>query len=153
MMNGGGTISATALLLLAVMAMAGVPLGTAGCHGVARDTTAAGLEAEHWKLVLLPGHTIRTGNNRESPYLVFDPARHRASGSSGCNGFSGKYVLDGDQVEFTEIISTKMACEGLMEQESAYFNALAATARWNRSGSRLELYDTTGKVLAAFEDR
>ncbi len=53
----------------------------------------------------------------------------KVGGSSGCNRYSGEYTLSGSNIEFTQpMASTMMACEqAIMDQESAYFQALSAT--------------------------
>ena len=42
------------------------------------------------------------------------------NGNVGCNSFGGKYKLSGEEIVFSEMFSTLMACEEpLMNQESA----------------------------------
>ena len=49
-------------------------------------------------------------------------------------------------------MSTLMACfpQEVMDQESAYFAALAATVSFRVDGDRLTLFDTDGNSLAGF---
>lgn len=49
------------------------------------------------------------------------------TGNSGCNSYSGRYVTNGTQIAFQNIIATKILCtepEGIMEQETLYLSLL-----------------------------
>lgn len=124
----------------------------ATCESAATGHPAATppLEGTTWKLVALAGKTITIRNDERAPTLTLDPSDQRAAGSGGCNQFGGSYTLKGDELGFGPLISTKMYCEGVMEQEQAYFTALEATRGWRVSGRELELTGAGGEVLARF---
>src|SRR6185295_4691458 len=50
----------------------------------------------------------------------------RASGSTGCNSYSGTYQVRGDNISFGRLISTKRACldQNANQQESRFLSAL-----------------------------
>jgi heat shock protein HslJ len=56
----------------------------------------------------------------------------RVSGRGGCNLYSGPVEYGRGVIKVGPLISTKMACmeAGLMQQESAYLNALQAAERY-----------------------
>lgn len=61
-------------------------------------------------------------------------------GTSGCNGFGGNYTVEGDQVTFSEIVSTLIACEEpIMSQEEAVLGVMADSATYNIGGNTLRL--------------
>jgi putative lipoprotein len=71
------------------------------------------------------------------------------TGSSGCNGFGGKYIVEGDQITFSEIVSTLMACDDArMAQEAAVLAVLSDTATYTIDGSTLTL--TNNDVVLVF---
>jgi heat shock protein HslJ len=76
----------------------------------------------------------------------------KVSGSAGCNRYSGQYMLSGSNIEFTQpMASTMMACEqAIMDQESAFFQALSATKSFVINGDQLTLNDGEGQALATF---
>ena len=41
-------------------------------------------------------------------------------GSTGCNRFVGSYTMSDSSLRFGSIATTRMACPGSMEQESAF---------------------------------
>jgi putative lipoprotein len=69
------------------------------------------------------------------------------TGNSGCNGFGGSYKVDGDQITFSGLVSTLMACEEpLMTQEGSVFKVLDGTASYKIDGDALTLTNN-GNVL------
>jgi heat shock protein HslJ len=56
----------------------------------------------------------------------------RVSGRGGCNLYSGPVEYGRGAIKIGPLISTKMACaeDGLMQQESAYLNALQGAERY-----------------------
>lgn len=62
------------------------------------------------------------------------------SGTSGCNGFGGEYTVDGDEITFSGLVSTLMACdEPLMSQEGAMFQVLNGTVAYRIEGDMLTI--------------
>lgn len=75
-----------------------------------------------------------------------------ASGSSGCNNFSGEYTLDANSITIGPLNSTLMACDDpLMEQETHFLAAISSAAEWHVAGDTLTLYDADGDDVAVFE--
>lgn len=61
------------------------------------------------------------------------------TGNSGCNGLGGAYTVEGDQITFSEIVSTLMLCDLLMEQEETIHIVLADTSTYTIEGNTLTL--------------
>ena len=76
----------------------------------------------------------------------------QVGGSAGCNRYSGGYSISGSGIQFTQpMASTMMACEqAVMDQETAYFQALAAAKSFVIKGDQLTLSDEGGKAIASF---
>jgi heat shock protein HslJ len=81
------------------------------------------------------------------------------TGSAGCNNYSSSYELgsSGNAARGTIAIAppatTRMFCgepEGIMEQETAYLQAIAAAAAYEIRGAELELTDAGGTRMATF---
>jgi heat shock protein HslJ len=76
-----------------------------------------------------------------------------ASGSAGCNHYSGRYEASGAGFSIGAIAVTSMNCaapEGVMEQEQAYLKALATAKAVRFEGDRLELRTEDGALAASF---
>lgn len=91
---------------------------------------------------LVPGTTI-TAEFKEDGTV---------GGSAGCNSYSGQYSISGNNIQFAEsLASTMMAClQPVMDQESAYFEALGAAKTFTIKGDQLTFNDEGGKELASY---
>jgi Heat shock protein len=77
----------------------------------------------------------------------------KISGSAGCNSYGGSWTSEGDSFTIGQVYSTEMYCmepEGVMEQESEYFNLLGQVAGYTLSGERLVFTDDSGNPLLVF---
>lgn len=74
------------------------------------------------------------------------------SGTSGCNTYNGSYKLQDLDLSFESIASTLMQCEdeNVMNQETAYLQALAKVTHYLVEGKQLTLYDANNLVIAQF---
>ena len=62
-------------------------------------------------------------------------------GTAACNGYGGMYDIAGDQITFSELIWTEMACmpEGVMESEQTYLESLLLVDMFSMSDDSLIL--------------
>jgi putative lipoprotein len=125
-----------ALLCLTVLALA-------ACGGE-DDGDAGGppLEGTEWTLASgvddVPDDAV--------PTLMLDDGT--ASGSGGCNNYTGPYEVDGDSLTIGPIAGTMMACEEpKMTVETTYLQALEATDAWSVDGSELVLSSNGDETL------
>jgi heat shock protein HslJ len=62
------------------------------------------------------------------------------SGNVGCNGFGGEYQVTEAEIEFSQIMSTLMFCEGPVgEQETITFKVFTETASFILEGNTLTI--------------
>jgi putative lipoprotein len=127
-------------LLLVIVLTACIP-NTGG-----EPTQPAGIELEgtRWLLESIGNTPLVAGSEVT---LQFD-VDNQAGGNAGCNSYGGTYTLTGDQIEFTEIASTLMACvdESMMDQESAYLQALNSAQQVSVEGDRLTIRYEGGQL-------
>ena len=70
------------------------------------------------------------------------------SGNVGCNGFGGKYEVDGETIKFGDVVSTLMFCEGpIGDQETTTLNVLRETATFVLDGDRLTITSVDGSAV------
>jgi putative lipoprotein len=121
----------------------------------AAGNDAAPLAGTYWKAVQLLGAAVQPAGGERGPprqaHLRFDAATGRVGGTGGCNMMAGSYTARSDAVEFSQLISTMMACVDGMEGDQRLTEALKAARRWVVTGRQLELRDATGKPVARFE--
>lgn len=69
------------------------------------------------------------------------------TGSSGCNRISGKFILKGTGIKFSNVAATKMACDK-MEQESALLRLLQQSiSKYSVAGDKLYFRDGVGNII------
>ena len=83
--------------------------------------------------------------------LSFDPAAQRFNAYFGCNRIMGGYQQQADQLNFSDVASTMMACPDNAD-ETPGLAALAQTHHWQTAatkapGSRLILSNQQGQVV------
>jgi len=118
------------------------------------DTGAAAtLENTDWKLVSAGDAPIHSASEQGEPHLLLSSDSHRVSGSGGCNRLVGSYELSGNQITFTKMAGTMMACVSGMDTEKAMQDALARTKTWKIEGRSLVLLDENSRILARFDAR
>ncbi len=90
--------------------------------------TEADLEGVTW--VLTAYNDSRPIEGRE-PIIEF--AQGQVSGTTGCNHYGGSYQINGNEIRFSDLFNTEMACldpTGIMEQEQTYLELLRAAERF-----------------------
>jgi heat shock protein HslJ len=76
----------------------------------------------------------------------------RASGTTGCNEFSGTATIDGYGITFSPLVTTRRACEDpVMKQEAAFLKALESARSWSIDGRHLDLFDSRRHSVIRFE--
>ena len=128
---------------LAILVVAACDSTGSGTNATPEPTSAADLAGTSWTLVSIGGAPVVEGSG---PHLTFDTGG-KASGSTGCNSFSGTYAVDGTALTIGGLATTRMACEeNLMVQEAAVLEALAGVSGWEIDADGL-LHLTGGTEL------
>jgi heat shock protein HslJ len=144
------------MALIAVFA-----LGAAACTAASSPSAAGGgagagasatapltnpdLEGTEWILGDLPGQVLADVR----PTVSFS-GDGTTSGNAGCNTFSGTYTVDGANLTFGPLATTRMACEGAKDTlEQAYLAALQATTAYEITDAG-ELKLTAGATTLTF---
>jgi heat shock protein HslJ/uncharacterized lipoprotein NlpE involved in copper resistance len=99
------------------------------------------LENTYWKLVELGGKPARVAENIPEPHLLLHPATKQATGSTGCNRFSGSYELRGDSLRLGPLAATRRACidPEMNRQESSLLEAFENIRGWKVTADTLVL--------------
>ncbi len=63
-----------------------------------------------WILEKIAGTNINPNDYKRNPYFVIDLLKETVSGNDGCNGLDGTIEVQGKRIQFSNIRSTKMAC-------------------------------------------
>ena len=104
------------------------------------------LEGTSWDLFAVRKSTILEGTRFT---LSFEG--EQVTGNSGCNRYFGSYDIEGNQISFSGIGMTEMAClepEGLMEQEQYLLAFLGDIVRYELDEQQLFLFRSDGEALS-----
>jgi heat shock protein HslJ len=76
----------------------------------------------------------------------------QVSGTGGCNSYSGSFTAEGNAISFSGIAAAEIGCmhDGIMAQESAYFQALGKVQRYRIEGDRLTFYGEGATRMVEF---
>ncbi len=131
-----------AIALVAILAIALTACADPGEEGASSDPTANAwvLEAgtlDGADIPIVEGFPIT---------LIFDEPEGTAGGTSACNQWFGGYTLSGNELTFTDVGGTMMACvdEGVMESEAAFLDAMGQVELFTMEGGELNL---TGEAV------
>lgn len=75
-------------------------------------------------------------------------------GSAGCNDYTTSYSTTGDRITIKPAAVTRKMCmkpEGVMDQETAFLNAMERAARFSLRDDILELYYADGNLAASLK--
>jgi len=114
--------------------------------------TATALLDTEWRLVTLNRIPAGLGAGGRFATLELSSEDMHVSGFAGCNRMGGRYIMDGNDLRFIQVYTTKMACADGMDLEQEYLAALDATREFRLVNGRLRLLGVPG-VLAEFEAR
>jgi heat shock protein HslJ len=142
-----------------IMAIVVMAFGAAGCTAAASPSaggagagasataplTNPDLVGTEWILGDLPGQVLADAR----PTISFS-GDGTVTGNAGCNTFSGAYTVDGSNLTFGPLASTKMACEGAKGTlETAFLGAIQATTAYEITDAG-ELKLTSGATTLTF---
>lgn len=106
--------------------------------------------AGKWALQEMNGQALNVADfSRGLPELELQPETNKAMGNGGCNRISGEIKLQGQQITFGKMISTRMACpEPAMTFESNYLQLISdKTFTYQIQNDQLILKDQEKAVL------
>ena len=115
-----------------------------GCTAAQNDDSTAALTDITWVLQnysqpLLPDTTLTIEFSSDG----------QVNGSAGCNSYFGSYDLDGSSLITDPIGSTEMWCEGLMDQESTFLQALQTATGLTVTENSLTIHTPDGDMQFA----
>jgi META domain len=72
----------------------------------------------------------------------------RGSGSAGCNNWNATVILRDDQIDFTNIVTTRKMCsKPVMTAEDAFLTSLRSAKRWHVDGDKLIIEGDAARLM------
>ena len=138
------------------MCIAGAALAMSSCRSVEKATPLSSINGE-WNIIEVNGSKVTPGESRTLPFIAFDTATGRVSGSSGCNRMMGSFDVNAKPgtIELGALASTRMACPD-MSGERELLQVLDKVVRFEAEGEvkpvdRIVFYGTDNARLMIIE--
>ena len=116
------------------------------------STDQRALAGSEWHLVSLGPAGSEAGLVAGTTVTLKFGEDGRASGSTGCNAYSGTYQVRGDTLSFGRLISTRRACldQNASSQEQRFISALESATRFRLASNRLTILSDRGRIILNF---
>ena len=116
------------------------------------SSTESKLANTQWRLTSFGATGAETPVIEGTTITLKFGADGRAGGSGGCNSYGGNYRERGDNLSFSQIISTKRACleERANQQEQSYFAALESASKFKLADNCLTIFHGDGRSTLNF---
>ena len=111
--------------------------------------TSAGIEDLLWSLKSLGGIDLVTDST-----ITLDLTSGTASGTAGCNTYSGAYELSGTSISIGPLATTRMACPeppGVMDQENQYLTELQQVEAYSIQSDGLQMFGSASPVTLFYD--
>jgi len=113
-----------------------LPLAALASPALAQNAARFPMD-QSYKAISISGFDVQ--NKGLSMTVSGDPKGDmRGSGSAGCNSWNATVILHDDQLDFTNIVTTRKLCaKPTMTAEDAFLSSLRSAKRWRIDGDKL----------------
>ena len=124
-----------------------------GCNSSKKMTNNNPIVEKYWKLKILEGKEIKMAKNQEREiYFMLKADATRVTGFSGCNTFTGEYILnEGNRIHFANIAVTLKVCPDVAINESDFLEVFKLADNYTINKDTLSLNVGRRAPLAVFE--
>lgn len=113
------------------------------CGGSGGQTTD--LDGTEWGLFEMNGEAIP-----EDVEITIAFSEGQISGQSACNRYFAGYTQEGTTLTFGQVGSSNMYCEGLMDYEADYLQALSEVKSFELNDDTMTLKNESGEAILVF---
>lgn len=115
------------------------------------ERNLAKLQNKNWVMT-----EINKMNYKADPTLSAVPTlsfgHSQLSGSDGCNQFMGGYAIKGNQIKFSNLVTTEKACLNPTDLPQKFSQALNQVVSYDATDSELKLLDNNRRVVLKFKN-
>ena len=99
-----------------------------------------------WSLKKIYAHGKEETVNTKA-FIRFDKEKGSAGGNGSCNSFGSTATINGNEVSFKNVFSTKMYCEQVQQIENKFLGSLEKVTRYEIKDKSLLFYNNQEKLL------
>ena len=101
---------------------------------------------DSWTLEIINGVSYNPDSgNGVRPVVEINLKEEQFAGNTSCNNMSGKVIVEGGKITFSDIVTTKMFCMESIEQE--FLIALGKVNRYKIERMRLLLFEDDAELM------
>lgn len=115
-----------------------------GCSALRSSSDLENLGESTWNLTAIEQRPV---NFDGRAFIKFDEKENKISGKALCNSYFSEYEMIGKKIKFESVGSTKMYCEGMMDEENQIITNLQRTKRYEVKSDFLYFYSGEKLVL------
>ena len=117
------------------------------CSALKSKTDIPKLGESVWNLTAIEQRPV---NFDGRAFIKFDEKENKVSGKALCNSYFSDYEMTGQKITFSSVGSTKIYCEGVMDEENQIITQLKKTKRYEVKSDFLYFYSGE-KLLLTFK--
>lgn len=102
--------------------------------------------ASQWILETIEHPDFKSKPISKTSFINISKEMSSFSGNGGCNSISGQLDVDNNQIKFSNIIGTEMACDHLI-QEQIFLQYLEKSNKYIIQGGQMTLYENNTKLM------
>jgi heat shock protein HslJ len=107
------------------------------------------LDGTRWQLLAMNQKAMDLG---DKAFITFDDQTRKMTGKAACNSIFADYeVSGGNKIHFGNIGSTKMYCEGLMDQENQIVTDLSKVQHFEIKYGLLYMHGSDNELLLTYK--
>ena len=140
--------------VLVSICIAGAALAMSSCRSVEKAIPLSSINGE-WNIIEINGSKVTSGESRTLPFIAFDTATGRVSGSSGCNRMMGSFDVNAKpgSLALGAMGITRMMCPD-MTTERNVLSALAQVKGYKKAGKdKLYLCNASNRPVITLEKK
>ncbi len=115
-----------------------------GCSAIKSSSDIPRLGESTWNLTAIEQRPV---NFDGRAFIKFDEKESKVSGKALCNSYFSDYEMIGQKITFNSMGSTKMYCEGMMDEENQIITQLQKAKRYEVKSDFLYFYSGEKVVL------
>jgi heat shock protein HslJ len=117
---------------------------SSACRAFNESSDQPKLDSVRWQLLAMNKQAADLG---DKAFIMLNDKDRKMTGKAACNSIFASYEINGNKINFGNIGSTMIYCEGLMDQESQIVTNLQKVKRFEIKYGLLYLYSSDDLLL------
>lgn len=136
-------------IFLSLLIFSSILVSGCGSSKTTKNETAVSgdLAGTEWVMFEMNGNKYEAA---EKVTIKFDEYEKKISGKAPCNTYGAACIKGSNKVSFSDVFSTKMACDN-MGDEQTFFDTIKKVYAYQKALDMLYFFDSGGMVIFRFK--